>query len=563
MAVVYPSSHARSERTIALARVTLASAVLFSLSLAPPPAVHGDLIRWLYWSYVVYATLLFGWLRWWDGGDLLPIVIHVIDLAAFTVFQYLTQGPSSPFFVYFLFAVFCGALRWGWQGSLYTGGLVAGMYIAMAFIVGNRPTPANFESEQFLIRLVILVIATGILVYLGRYEARLRLEIERLARWPAPPLATEPDTAIGRILEYGAKLMQANNVLVLWQQTDEPSQHEARWQAGSVTLERHARETFPLTTEEAVAKSTFICAGPVQSARAVMLSHPGGRLVRYRSVPLHPEVLARIEGDGLATAPLQTDALTGRVFFSGLGVPPAEVLPLTDLVAREIAYTLDQMHSSRRRDEMAAREERIRVARDLHDGVLQGLTGVRLELRALSKALNSTPATAVQESLGSVERALAMEQRELRFFIAGVESRVASASDVQDGLARRLDSIRERLSLEWKTPVSIRISPGVPEVSQPLQEAVPMMVHEATVNALKHAQPSRVSVDVDSADGHLRIAVTDDGHGFPFKGNYSHETLASTRVAPRSLLDRVTALGGRLSINSSDRGSRVEMVLSL
>jgi signal transduction histidine kinase len=98
---------------------------------------------------------------------------------------------------------------------------------------------------------------------------------------------------------------------------------------------------------------------------------------------------------------------------------------------------------------------------------------------------------------------------------------------------------------------------------EPIAEAIPLMVHEATVNALKHAHPSRVAVDVDAADGHVRIAVTDDGRGFPFRGRYNHETLAASRVAPRSLFDRVSALGGTLSIESTDRGSRVEMLLSV
>jgi signal transduction histidine kinase len=83
------------------------------------------------------------------------------------------------------------------------------------------------------------------------------------------------------------------------------------------------------------------------------------------------------------------------------------------------------------------------------------------------------------------------------------------------------------------------------------------------VNALKHAQPSRVSVDVEAVDGHVRVAVTDDGRGFPFHGHYSHASLAVSQTGPRSLFDRVSALGGQLSIDSTEQGSRVEMVLSL
>ena len=135
--------------------------------------------------------------------------------------------------------------------------------------------------------------------------------------------------------------------------------------------------------------------------------------------------------------------------------------------------------------------------------------------------------------------------------------------DGSSTLAVRLDSVRERLALEWKTPVTLRVSSGMTIIPDTFEQAIPLMVHEAAVNALKHAQASRVAVDVESGDGHLRIAVTDDGHGFPFKGHYTHATLAASEVGPRSLFERVAALGGQLSIDSSDRGSRVEMVLSL
>jgi len=90
-----------------------------------------------------------------------------------------------------------------------------------------------------------------------------------------------------------------------------------------------------------------------------------------------------------------------------------------------------------------------------------------------------------------------------------------------------------------------------------------LMVHEAVVNALKHAQPSRVAVNVAGADGELRIVVTDDGRGFPFKGRYEHAALARSPIGPRSLFDRVSAFGGRMAIDSSETGSRIEMVLSL
>lgn len=558
--VVYPSSRAQSEQTIALARVALAATALSAVWLDPPePAQYASVAYILHWIYVIYAGALALWLVAWEGGDWLPLLTHAGDIVVFSVFQYLTLGPSSPFFVYFVFSMFCGAIRWGWRGSLVTGALVMVFYVGMALSMHERVRSSGFEANRFVVRLAYLVVATGMLVYLGRYEARLRLEIERLARWPAP-LGERPDVAIGRILEYGAKLMQAGCVLAVWEANDEPAIHEALWTAGGMTLRSQAPGTLTLLTDDAVARSTFICRGPAREARGILLPDRAGRLVRRDGMPLHPDVLDRLPGTGMATSAFRMELVTGRVFFSGLGTPPTETLPLTEVVTREIGSSLDRLHSVQQRQELTAREERIRLARDLHDGVLQGLTGVRLELRALARSKDEPPG-ALRQQLDSLERALAIEQRELRFFISGLEPGASQRIDRRSPLALQLDSLRERLALEWKTPVTLRVSSDIASLPSPIAEAIPLMVHEAAVNALKHAQPSRVSVDVESADGHVRIVVTDDGHGFPFRGTYDHQALTASRVAPRSLLARVTMLGGRLSIESSDGGSRVEISL--
>lgn len=559
--VPYPSSRAQSERTIAVARVVLAAAALFAVWLDPAePMQYAGQTFTLYWIYVLYSAGLALAVFWWDGGDRLPLATHVIDIVAFSLFQYLTLGPSSPFFVYFVFSMFCGAVRWGWRGTLITGAMVMLAYLAMAVSMSQRVEVQGFETNRFVVRIVYLVVATGMLVYLGRYEARLRFEIERLARWPTT-LDHSPDAAVGRMLEYGARLMQARCALVIWEIADEPGTHEARWVEGRLTTARHEPGALQILTDSTLDRRTFICVGQTR-AGGFLVNDSGGRLVRRAGTPIHPGILERLKGDGVASAAFRTEVVEGRVFFSDLGAPPAEAVPLTEVVAREIASSLDQLHSARQRQEIAAREERIRVARDLHDGVLQGLTGVRLELRALAGTLGPASDEATREQLVLLERALAMEQRELRYFISGLEPGGDARRDRDSTLARRLDAMRERLSLEWKTPVTVRMSPRVGLLPSSIEEAVPLMVHEAAVNALKHAHPSRVAVDVLSSDGLLRIAVTDDGRGFPFTGSYNHEALAQSTATPRTLFERVSALGGRLSIESSGYGSRVEMLLS-
>ena len=87
------------------------------------------------------------------------------------------------------------------------------------------------------------------------------------------------------------------------------------------------------------------------------------------------------------------------------------------------------------------------------------------------------------------------------------------------------------------------------------------MVHEAVINALQHAHPSKVTVDVAVRDGILALVVRDDGRGFPERGHLDHDELVRRNVGPVSLRDRVTAMGGRMAIDSSVSGSRIEITM--
>src|SRR5215471_12141714 len=101
---VYPSSRMQAERTIAAGRVALAVSSLFAVWLDPAdPAQFARISSDLHLSYVAYAVLLAAGTWRWEGGTRLPIVTHVVDIIVSVIFQYLTLGPSSPFFLYFMF----------------------------------------------------------------------------------------------------------------------------------------------------------------------------------------------------------------------------------------------------------------------------------------------------------------------------------------------------------------------------------------------------------------------------------------------------------------------------
>jgi signal transduction histidine kinase len=323
---------------------------------------------------------------------------------------------------------------------------------------------------------------------------------------------------LGRVLDHAAGILDARTAVVAWESDEEPWTHVASWSRGSTTI------------------------------------------VRYGPGQCDPSAPPGIEPDASVSASFSAEHTSGHVFFADLREVTTELMLLTDVVAREIGNSIEQLSIAAQLREMALSEQRIQVARDLHDGVLQSLTGIRLELQDVASGLRLT-APAPIDRLHGIERALAMEQRELRMFIEGLKPRPELKSEHE--LVRSLDQLRERVALEWEVPLTIRVTPKVSSIPLEIERAVPPMVHEAVVNALKHGAPSRIWVDVEVRHSVLHIVVGDDGHGFPFRGRYEHAALEGGSIGPASLRDRTASLGGRLTIESEDTGSRIEIALPL
>jgi len=451
---VYPSPRFQAERTIAAARVLMAAGSLFAFWMDP-----GELSQYsisnvvgVNWAYLVYAAGLavITWRRSGVPGS--PLTAHVTDLLIFSGFQYLTPGSSSPFFIFFLFSMFCGALRWGWRGTLITAAFVMVAYLSAAVV---RPAgPAEFDLNRFVTRIVYLVVSAGFLAYLGLYEERLRGELERLAHWP---VVAASGTAQGtrQILEYAARILNAGRAVVIWEAAEEPISTLAVWSPDGFTISTHAPGDLTPLLPPVLERGTFLCATSLSETSTVLVNDGPGHLTTHTGIAIHPRLSAVVGGTGLASAPFSTARVSGRVFFADLDTHP-EAIPLTELVAREIGGSLDQMAVTHQLQELAVREARLRLAQDLHDGVLQSLTGIRLELHSLAASVPIADAP-LRDRLVALERALSIEQRDLRQFIDSLRPRAIDA-EAPASLVDRLEALRERISLEWNTPVTIRVS---------------------------------------------------------------------------------------------------------
>ncbi|MCA1693477.1 MAG: histidine kinase, partial [Actinobacteria bacterium] len=198
---------------------------------------------------------------------------------------------------------------------------------------------------------------------------------------------------------------------------------------------------------------------------------------------------------------------------------------------------LAEVHASRARIVDAGDRELRRVERNLHDGAQQRLVGLALMLRLASR--EAAGDQLMSELIADATRELDDALTELRKLARGIHPAIVDDA----GLDGALETLAERPGI----PVELNVD--VPErLPQAVEVGAYYLVAEALTNVNKHANATQATVRATVADGALHVAVSDDGRG-------------GAGAAPGSglegLADRVTALGGQLSIDSKPGGGTI------
>lgn len=215
-------------------------------------------------------------------------------------------------------------------------------------------------------------------------------------------------------------------------------------------------------------------------------------------------------------------------------------------------------------------EERRRMARDLHDTLAQGLTGVILQIRAVEAHLNSGKTDAAKTILkGSLEQA---QQTLAEARKAIVDLREADALDSvgpadSGGVVEFLRALCGDLSRRYNrsvsvTPVSLDTETeddGAVSLPRPTVFELTNIVREAVHNAVRHGECTRVEVSVSKVDSTLELEIADDGSGFDLG-----QVREGGHYGIQGMKERAQALGGQLSVHSTlGMGTTVAVALPL
>lgn len=557
------SPQRRSERLIAAVRVVLAAATLFAVWFDPSePTNHASIAYSLLGAYLAYSIAQV-WVVARRGSP--PgrerVLSQAFDFVFFSAFIYFTAGPSSPFTVFFVFTVACGSLRWGWRGALATAIASLTAFLGFAAYFGLVLRDPAFEPQSFIIRGVYLLVIALLLGYVGAHEQQTRREVSLLAAWPHR-LADDVHDLATDLLAHAAAVLRAPQALLVWNDPDEPWVHLAGWSDGHTSYERLPPGSLQPLVAESLTEASFLCPQLRGGEPLVLVSTADGNVRPLRLEPLHPALRQRCAPGPVVALALRAETLEGRLFLVGQRDATTDDLLLGEVVAAVVASRLDHFFLTERLQQQAATEERVRLARDLHDGVLQSLTGIALRLAAVRRMAEDAIGPAL-DRVDDLQRLIALEQRDLRFYIQELEPR-AQAARQPVTLSDRLAELADRIGREWDLEVDLETCDLEPQAAAGLGHELYLIVREAVVNAVRHGNASRVTIRVEApAPGRLSVQVADNGRGFPFRGRFTGEMLRSMGAGPRTLQERVAALDGSLVLESAETGARVEVSLPL
>jgi signal transduction histidine kinase len=266
-----------------------------------------------------------------------------------------------------------------------------------------------------------------------------------------------------------------------------------------------------------------------------------------RRVELPPEgsdrIVTPLEAGGEPVAVLIHDAALEeeRELVRAVGAAAALTLE-NERLAAELRAKVEELSASRARIVESGDAARRRLERDLHDGTQQRLVSLALSLRILHSRIDGDPGAVreLEAARSELDGALA----ELRELARGIHPSVLS----DRGLDVALDGLAHRAPL----PVELEGTAGE-RLPGRVESAAYFVVAEALTNVAKYAQATHASVNLTRDDGRLLVEVSDDGVG---------GADPSTGSGLRGLVDRVSALGGRLEVDSqSGRGTTVRATI--
>ncbi len=218
----------------------------------------------------------------------------------------------------------------------------------------------------------------------------------------------------------------------------------------------------------------------------------------------------------------------------------------------EIATKADQLRSLWDKTIRLQEEERARIARDIHDGVIQLIAGARLELKATRVVTGDALPTQAGEKMDALRGILDEMERELRHAIYNLQPPVLDAIGLTPALQKYVVGFQELSGIGCQIQCT-----GTPRRLMPATEiAIFRIVEESLHNVMSHSNASQCSVTLDFSTTQLCVTVQDDGQGLP--SGRSKQNGNGQGLGLLGMRERIKGLNGKMQVSSAPgQGTRL------
>jgi len=231
----------------------------------------------------------------------------------------------------------------------------------------------------------------------------------------------------------------------------------------------------------------------------------------------------------------------------------AEEMELAQALANQAMLTMQLTRLSAQSRESAVIAERNRLARDIHDTLAQGFTGVIVQLEAAADATSKGLAKEAEEHLTRAGDLARESLREARRSVRALRPRALEDKDLCEALENLVRTMTAGTTVKAEFIVRGEIRPLPPEWDENLLR----IGQEVLTNVLRHARASHFKTQITFAPDEIRLELRDNGRGFDPAGKHDGFGLLG-------MGERVEGMGGRLATQSAaGTGTAILIVLPL
>ena len=555
------------EKILAISRLVISLICLVALSSSAQSDVA--VARLIPFLYVLHSlAIVIGVFVGRPLATLFVAFIHACDV----VWPSLIFLLSGQTFLLFAFALVAAAYRWRARQTLLTA-VATALVLSSACLFGYSSIGSRLHlpkeplrAETLAVWILGILVLAGLLGFLADQERReddasatAKLILENLH----PEAGIEEN--LQEVLLAIARLFDASGMVLLLRDlaSGRVVEREVR-RSGARGGVQQRRRIAPLEADrylrEISGNSWSLRRSDAgQGADLIVLNHQGRRL-KANSSPVLPDNLWDQPFDTLWAADLQAGKQwTGRVFLldGHCSADGESCLRFFQRLVNEVSPAVYNAYLWWRVRTRARAIERKRIARDLHDGVIQTLIAMQMDLDMLGRQSDAR-GYGTAEAVAKIQALIRQEVRKLR-----EEIQQLGSDSPRLNLRASLTNIVEAFQLETGIAATLACDARAELVPSHVSHELVNIVQEALCNVRKHSGARKVEVRLGLNRGSWQVVIQDDGHGFDFTGRLSQTELRATHRGPRVIQERVHCVNGELAIESyPDRGARLEIRLA-